>query len=85
MPIFHMPPNEGPVDELFVFLSEDEAGEGIIGFMSHDGIWTPLVTARGRLVDAAKPIAEHIGKISGKRVKLVKFTTRETLWTPKDQ
>jgi hypothetical protein len=37
----------------------------------------PLIAADPARVESLKPIAAHIAKVSGKPVRLVKFTSRE--------
>ena len=71
MPI-QTPPNEMPIDEMFVFVSEDENGNhgvlaGYIGSVS-----TPMVCATERVAELMKPIAlTEIGRRTGMTVKLL--------------
>ena len=80
MPEIHTPPNDGPITEMYVFLSEDEHGDGIFGIQSSDGTWTPMVTSRAALAEEVKALAEAMAKLSGKTVKLIRFTKGEEIW-----
>jgi hypothetical protein len=78
MTIIHTEPNEAVITELYAFLSTDETGEGIVGEMI-DGAWTPLVTSKLRIAEKMRPLARHIAEVSGKPVRLVKFTARQEM------
>ena len=74
----HDAPNEAVITELYVYLSADETGEGICGGML-DGAWILMVTSKRRVAEQLRPMAQHIAKVSGKPVKLVRFTMREEM------
>lgn len=61
--------------ELFAFCSQDEVDgqEGIIGCMSDDGQWFPLIGADMERVESIRNKAIQIGKLSGKKIVLKKF------------
>lgn len=67
------------IDEIFAFVSLDDEGEGIIGFLSSSGQWMPLVGADMKRVEALRPIAKDIAQQSGKTVRLLHFSTRHEL------
>ena len=76
--VVHDAPNEAEITELYVFLSTDATGEGICG--AHlNGAWTPLVTSKRRIADMMRPMAEEASRLSGKPVRLVRFTAREEM------
>ena len=64
------------IDEIFAFVAEDDDGEGITGFLGPDGTWLPMVGADMARVDQLRPIAREIARKSGKRIHLLKFSTR---------
>lgn len=69
----HDPGNTKHITELFAYLSSDSGGEGIAGAVIN-GMGLQLVTAsetiaRGAFADAAA----HIEKMSGKKVRMVRF------------
>ncbi len=66
------------MDELFLFVAEDEEGEGLIGQRIGDQ-WIPFVCADKARLNSLRPMAENIARESGKKIKLIKFTTRTEL------
>lgn len=69
------------IDEIWVFISEDAPGEeGIIGAKLGEN-WVPFVAADRERVESLKPIAREIGKITERKVKLVKFSNRTDVET----
>jgi len=64
------------INEMFAFIAPDALGEGLVAFQMPSGEWMPLVGADMTRVESLKPIARKIGKMSGKKIQLVKFTTR---------
>ncbi len=66
------------IDELFLFVAENEEGEGLIGHRSGDQ-WIPFVCADKARLNSLRPMAENIARESGKKIKLIKFTTRTEL------
>lgn len=76
--VVHDAPNESPITEVYVFLSTDATGEGICGAMVN-GAWTPLVTSKLRIADKLRPLAAEASRLSGKPVRLVRFTVREEM------
>jgi hypothetical protein len=77
MTLIHDAPNEAEITELYVFLSTDATGEGIVGALVGRA-WTPLVTSKLRIAEKVmRPLARQAAKASGKPVRLVRFTMRE--------
>lgn len=68
------------IDEMFAFVSEDTGpeDEGIIT-MSLGSTMMPLVGGDMTRVEKLKPIARQIAQQTGKKVKLLRFSTREEL------
>jgi len=76
------------IEEMYAFIAEDTEpdDEGIIGMRTgpdDDGryIWVPLVGADMARVDSLRPIALGIGRQSGKKIKLARFSNRQDLET----
>lgn len=69
------------IDELYLFVSCDETGEGVIA-APLPGIGTvPLMAADKARLESIRPIAKQLAELYGTRVKLVKFTARVELET----
>ena len=66
------------MDEVFLFVADNEEGEGLIGQMIGDQ-WIPFVCADKTRLESLRPMAENIARASGKKIKLIKFTTRTEL------
>ncbi len=70
------------ITEIYAFVSVDEGGEGVIGMtMPIDGRETfmPFVCADKTRMESLKPFAKEIGKKSGKKIRLIKFTNRKDI------
>jgi hypothetical protein len=77
--LLHDDANESGIAELFVFLSTDDTGEGILA-STVNGMLMSLVTSKSRIAEQMKPLSEKISAASGKPIKLVNFTAREDVW-----
>lgn len=74
------PPNTIPhIETIWAVVSIDENGEGLCGAMIAPGMWTSLTTCEERLLPALLNAARVVAKSTGKKMKLVKFTTREEI------
>lgn len=80
MDTVHAPPNTiERIETIWAVLSVDATGEGLCGAQIH-GRWMTLTVADERLVEKILvPIARDVSKATGKKLKLVKFTTREDI------
>lgn len=77
MTIIHAPKNtQTRIESVYAFLSEDDGGEGLCG-ANVGGQWMPLITADPKVLDKLRHIAKQVAEMTGKKIKLVKFTTRE--------
>ncbi|MBR0879598.1 hypothetical protein ACVMGC_000996 [Bradyrhizobium barranii subsp. barranii] len=76
--VVHSPANEQlRIDEVYLFVSVDEAGEGVCAApLMGEGSLVPLMAADKKRVEALKPWAREVARITGKKIKLIKFTTR---------
>lgn len=74
----HAPPNTHPVDEIYMFMSVDGGGEGIIA-APMGGILMTLVSSEQKIINRMMPIARELAARTGKTIKLVKFTAREDI------
>lgn len=65
------------IDELFAFITEDTGpdDEGICA-MRMGNFWVPMVGADMERMEALRPAAEKIAKVSGHRIRLVRFAVR---------
>lgn len=63
------------INEMFAFVASDSLGEGLIAELIGNQ-WMPLVGADMDRVKSLRPIAERAARQTGKKIKLVKFTTR---------
>jgi hypothetical protein len=79
--LYQIPPNtQFHIEALYAFLSQDEQGrEGVCAMIDPFGGSFPMVVARLDHVEQLKPIAAKMQKDVGRKIKLVKFTTREEL------
>ena len=66
------------ITEMFAFIAEDQDqdDEGVTA-CNVGGVWMPLVGADMARIDSLRPAAQAIASITGKRVKLVRFTQRQ--------
>lgn len=70
------------ITELYVFVSSDEGGEGVIGqTVEIEGkpVFMPFVCAEKARMESIKPMAKMIAQHTGKTVRLIKLTNREEL------
>jgi hypothetical protein len=83
MTIVHNPPNQQlRIDEVWLFVSIDETGEGVCAAqLMGAGSLIPLIAADEERLKAMMPVARRIAKESGKQVKLIKLSERTELMT----
>jgi hypothetical protein len=69
------------IEEMYAFISydKDNNDEGICAFQSSYGVWIPMVGANMARVESLKPMAKQIANMTGKKIKICKFSTREVL------
>lgn len=69
------------INEMYAFVSVDpeDDTEGIIAMKTAGGYWLPLVGADMNRVDSLRAKALELGDLSGREVKLLKFSAREEL------
>jgi hypothetical protein len=67
------------IDEVYMFISVDETGEGVCAAQITPQMMIPLMAADKKRLDAMMTYARHIATASGKTIKLVKFTTRHEI------
>jgi hypothetical protein len=75
------PPNELlRIDEVCLFVSVDETGEGVCaGPLFGPGTLVPLIAADEARLQSLIPMARRIAQASGKTIRLIKLTTRTEL------
>lgn len=66
------------IEELFAFIAENAGpdDEGVTAFRGPGGFWMPMVGADRARVDSLREIAVGLAKVSGQRIRLVRFTNR---------
>ena len=69
---YHVPKNEQPMNELYVALSEDEGGEGIVSVMTPFG-GMPFVFGHIKLMNHAKQYLKDIQKETKKKITIYQF------------
>lgn len=74
--LVHAPPNEAPADEMWVWLSVDHKGEGLMAALSPIGNLT-LASPHERMLPIMRKLAVEIVKASGIRARLVRFVRAE--------
>lgn len=72
MNTYHIPGNQQIMDDLYVVLSKDDKGEGIVSMMTPDGAM-PLVFGHKRLLDTIMPVVEQIAKDTRQTLLICKF------------
>lgn len=69
------------IGAIWAYVSEDEKGdEGICGFNDpRTNQWVPMICADEERLKALKPFAHQIAVVTKRKVKIVKFHTREDI------
>lgn len=69
------------IETLWAYVSENDNGEeGLCGYQDpRTQQWLPMCAGNHKHLQAIKPFADQIAKLTKKQVKLVKFTVREDL------
>jgi hypothetical protein len=70
-----------PIEEMFAFIHQDEAGHEGIAVMQIGDMFFPLVGGNLSRIDILRPIARDFANANKRPVHLVKFTHREDLET----
>lgn len=79
--LLNLPGNNDPVECIWVFVSVDEHGhEGICGAQIGDQHF-PMITSTRSLLEKMRVTAKKIAKMSGKPIRLYRFTNRELVET----
>jgi hypothetical protein len=68
------------IDEVYLFVSIDETGEGVCAapLMGPDSL-VPLIAADEARLKSLVPVARQLAKMTGGKIKLIKFTAREEI------
>ncbi len=83
MTVILAPPNEQlRIDEVWMFISVDETGEGVCAApLMGPGSTVPLIAADEARLKSLIPIARQLARDSGKQVQLIKLSQRTELMT----
>lgn len=78
--IIDAPPNYlKKIEEVWMFVSVDEGGEGVCSAELIPGVLVPLLGADKARVDDLIPVARMMANRGGKKIKLIKFSVREEI------
>ena len=58
----------------FIAIDPEDGDEGVLGFLSPDGQWMPMIGADMERVASLKPMAEEISKATGVKYEIRYFT-----------
>lgn len=75
----HAPPNRQAINEVWVYLSVDDTGEGVCAAQLKPGMWTTLMAGERRIADMMLPTVREVARLSKRKIRLVKFTMREEI------
>lgn len=79
MKIMHEPPNHlQSIDEVWLFISVDETGEGVVAAPLGDQL-VPLIAADEARLSSLRSLAKRVAGMTKKKIKLVKFSVREEI------
>ncbi len=70
------------ITEVYVFVSVDENGEGIIGQtmdINNQNVFMPFVCADKARLESMRPLAQQIAKENDIKIRLIKLTNREVI------
>lgn len=69
------------ITELYAFAAvADDGDEGIASFLAGDK-WMPMVAADKARLEQFTPIAKEMSKATGKTIRVLRFSNRETIET----
>lgn len=63
----------------FVAVDDDDGSEGVVATPDSSGMWMPLVGADDGRVQSLRPIAQEIATLTGRPIRLLRFTERTDL------
>lgn len=72
------------IDEMWAWVSSDDDGEGILAasmVLAGQQMMMPLVGADRARVESFRGLASQIAALEHRRVKLIRFSTREVIET----
>lgn len=70
------------ITEVYAYLAvHDDGDEAVAGATMPDGTLMPLIAADPARLEALRPYAEAVARLAGKRIRLVRFTTRTDIET----
>jgi hypothetical protein len=82
MSVVLSPPNKKlRIDEVWLFVSMDETGEGVCAANLMAGALIPLIAADEERMKSLIPVAQEIASESGKQIKLIKLSQRTEVMT----
>ena len=81
--IIHEPNNYMKIEEVYCYVSVDEKGnEGIVAQtmeLAGSTVMMPFVAADKVMMERLDPLAHKIAKKTGKKIRLIRMSSRETL------
>lgn len=75
---YHVPENEKDLDEIYVALSKDERGEGVLSIITPNGSF-PIVLGKIELIEQFMPLIRQAAKDTNRLIKIYKFKKSELI------
>ena len=70
------------ITTLHAYIATDEDGEeGVIGFLTPQGTWMPMVAADRTRIECLRPMAQAVADQTGQQIVLAEFSVRTDLET----
>lgn len=76
--VYHAPKNRKKIKEIYVVLSEDNTGEGIVN-ASINGMGFQLICGYPETLEKISIVAKQLSHDTGCKLKLYKFTNKELI------
>lgn len=78
MNIYDIPGNQEFMDVIYVVMSKDKNGEGIVSMMMPEGAM-PLVFGHKRMIDMVRPAIEKMAKETGQTLRICRFKRTDVM------
>lgn len=78
MTIYHIPGNEQLIDEVYIVLSKDNQGEGIVSIITEEGAF-PMIFGHKRMLETVREYIKKSAKETGQTLHICKFKKIEII------